>query len=218
MPYTPADIYANVRPMMNDSAAALWSNTRLREHLIKAYSDLVTEVMAVGVPMTDEVSALINVPLSAVPTTITYPTNLIVPIQLFEKTEGATIDNYVPMTRCAFLPDRLPDVRLLDWAWVDQEIQICGASQDNDVKINYVKDLSVLPIDGDPIPIIGGQAYLEYRTAALACVRGQNFQTAEIYGLEAKSEIAKVLGINVRNLQAVPVRKQPYRGIRNQWR
>jgi len=203
--------------MLNDSITQFWTDTRLREHLIKAYGDMVTELQAVGVPLTDEISAVINVPLSAVPVSVTYPTDLIVPIELLERTEGST-ELFVPMRRWDFLPERTPDVRLLDWAWVDQEIQLIGASQDNDIKIHYTKDLGVLPIDDDPIPILGGQAYLEYRTAALAAVRLQNFEFAEIYNLEAKDELRKVISINVKNLQAVPIRRLPYKGIRNQWR
>ena len=76
------------------------------------------------------------------------PADLLMPLKLRERQTGSTLPyNRMYISRDG-LPSRPQGIWLRDWIWQSDQIEMCGATQENDVELLYAKflpDLVLLP-------------------------------------------------------------------------
>jgi len=210
--------------LLNDTAKSTYTYTVQIPYLNMALRDLQESYELNNIPVSDETSAVINVPagnssiifapIPSNPDVDYLPSNLIEPRKLWERSEG--IDPYVPMTRVNSLDLSAAGVQinqLSNYVWASQKIKFLPANQDNDIKMDYIRNLFALVVDEyAKLGVINAQSYLQYRTAAhVAKFVEENDVRAQSLNVEATISLDKALGIGTKGRQSISIRHRPFR-------
>jgi hypothetical protein len=180
---TAGQITSLVRSLLNDSQGNLFTDTVLLPYANSAYRKVQRALGNAGAGgfLSDDV--LLVVPAVTTPDTslqvsITdatappnqLPTDLLVPVKLWERPNGSSDDfvEMVDMTRHGGLPSRMQDVTLSVWEWRGDGIYFLGATQDTQIRLRYLKAYPDLTDATSPVLVRNAQEAIAYATAALA--------------------------------------------------
>jgi hypothetical protein len=97
--------------------------------------------------------------------------------------------------------------------WESQAIKFLNCNRDNDIKIDYIKELFTPLVDETSlINVINASTFLEYRTAAL-CAEFIERNQASANSLNVYAVIAmdRATGIGVKGKQTILTRRRPFR-------
>jgi hypothetical protein len=213
--------------LMNDSAKQTYTYAAQSPYLRLALQELRELYELNNIPVTQQVTAPIMT-LNAGVTTIVYgaagtpaapklPDDLVEPAQLWERSTG--IDPYVPMTKRDYLPHQLEGVQssqFIYYVWQGQSIQVLPATQVNDIKMDYIKqlfpDAGATVDQGTIINVVNAQTFLEFRVAGL-CAEFIERNTISSNSLNAQAVLAleRATGIGVKGKQNIFTRRRPFR-------
>lgn len=206
--------------LMNDTARTTYTYTAQLPYLRIALQELQEYYQLHNIPVTEEVSAVI--PLDAGDIQIVYngvgtktlPSDMVEPQQLWERARNT--DPFIPMTKRDYLPHGLEGTvtaQYIYYAWQSQKIKLLPTSQNNDIKIDYLKQLFTNIVnEGSQINVVNAATFLQYRTAAL-CAEFIERNKPSADGLNAYAELAKdrACGISVKGTQNIFTRRRPFR-------
>lgn len=208
----------DVRALLNDNNAQVYTNTAQLPYLNIAMRDLKTELELANVQVTNVTSAAITIPAGIdtidKTTTPALPDDLVEIQQAWESLEGQ--QEYIPMTRREFLPRYLEGVTvgyLVYWSWIGEQFKVLPASINIDVKLDYIKDLlGPITTVTQPINVINCQPVLGYRTGAL-CARfiGENPSRADELDTMARNALDQLLAMDAKGAQQWATRRKPFR-------
>lgn len=220
---TAAQIMAKSASLLNDTAREIFTYDAQLPYLQMALDELQESFELNSIPVTTKSSTVIEVdegvteitPIEGNPPN--YPSDLIEIEQLWEREQG-TDNAFIPMTKCNFLPHYMENQlvsNLIWWSWEEQIIKFLGATQDNEVKLDYVK--AIFP-DTDTINqntvigIMNSRSFLQFRTAGL-CAEfiGENPTRAASLNNAAVMAGERSMGISIKAKQAVVKRRRPFR-------
>ena len=227
---TAGQITALVRSLLNDAQGNLFTDAVLLPYLNSAYrkvqrslgntggggfiqDDALLVVTAVNVQ-----DASLQVCISdatAAPNQL--PTDLLVPLKLWERANGSTDDfaEMVDLTRHGGLPSRAQDTTLSVWEWRADGLWFVGATQDTQIRLRYLKAYPDLADASSPVLVRNAQEALAYATAGLAgWARGSPL--AEKWDDAASDAIEDLVSAAVRREQQCARRRRPYSG-RSGW-
>ena len=228
---SPASIMQAASAFLNDQAQSIFTNANQLAYLNQAMRDLQEQYELNDVPITHETSQVINidagtagtVKIIGYSTTPALPSNLIEIKRLWESPEGQSL--WVPMDRVSYLPQyqftaQIP--QFLIWTWESDEIRLISASQDNDIKIDYIKSMFT-PILAANVGVELGIkfdkcfSFLAYRTAAMSALYiGENEDRANELNQSAGTALWTALGISAKGRQSITTRRLPFRfGFKN---
>lgn len=214
-------VLAKSSTLLNDTARTVYTYAAVLPYLQIALQELQEHFELNSIPCTQLTSAVINMPTGT--TVINYnagpllpelPDDMIEPSQLWERQEG--IDPFVPMSRREFIPHNLegtPTGKFSFFTWNNQKITVLPSNRDNDIKIDYIKDLFTPLVDETSvINVINASTFLEYRTAAL-CAEFIERNLASANGLNTYAILAldRATGIGVKGKQTILTRRRPFR-------
>jgi hypothetical protein len=226
-----SDAYRQARTLLNDDEAVNWPDYRLHTKAIIAFEELEAELIVAGIPIIQSVSQVLNVPLTSVPeyhqqpgnqdepnTTYTfdlstvpnYPQDMILPIWMKERQVGQRDADFVDMIEVDFIPNIDLDIYLHYWCWQGNKILLRGALCQTQVQLRYQKYLTVPNINTDSVIVPLGQMYLGNRIAALAYQSSGNRQMWEDLSSIANVNLARILDMNIKELQDLPAKRRPY--------
>ena len=223
---TPAEIISTVASLMNDTAQTSYTDVAVLPYLNMALRNLQEEFEANNIPVTNQTSIAISVPVGV--TVIRFPVpgqeealpelpvDLVEIQRLWESPYG--LSQWIPMTKREFIPHYVESEvinQFLIWAWINQEIRLPLSNAINDVKIDYISSMfrtiaeSQLQIN---FPFINIHSYLSFKTAAL-CSRyiGENSTRADGLDGEAIVALNRSMGISTKGRQAITTRRRPFR-------
>jgi hypothetical protein len=115
-----------------------------------------------------------------------------------------------------YLPHYLEGIQseqFIYFVWESQQIKFLPVVQDNDIKIDYIKQLfNTITDQNTQINIINSKTFLEYRTAAL-CAEfiERNLTSAQGLNNYAVMGMDRVLGIGSKGKQSIFTRRRPFR-------
>jgi len=205
--------------LMNDTAKQEFTYEVQIPYLQIALQDLRKDLQLNNSPVTNKVSAVIQIDAGV--TSVGFgtvdpklPDDLIEIQQLWERPRDD--DPYIPMRRMEFLPLYIEGTETnqwLIWAWIDNAIKLPVANADNDLKIDYIKDMfSAVEDENSIIGVINSDSYLQYKTAALlAQFVEENAERAAILHGSAQEALDKLLGIDNKGRQQIYTRRRPFR-------
>ncbi len=213
-------VLAKSASLMNDTARTIYTYTALLPYLQIAMQELQEEFQLRNISSSQITSALITVPAGTSqiqyggPPTLTLPSDMIEPAQLWERPSG--IDPYIPLIKRDYIPHQLEGVLVTTfgfYVWDNQMIKFLPSTQNNDIKIDYVKELFQPIVDeNSPINIINAASFLEYRTAGLAAeFIERNIASANALNAYAVLAIDRATGIGIKGKQAIMTRRRPFR-------
>lgn len=210
--------------LLNDTARTNYTYAAQSPYLRIALQELRELFELNSIPVTQLTSAVI--PMDAGDTEIVYnaavgtpglPNDFVEPQQLWERTRN--INPYTPMTRRDYLPHSLEGVEIsqfIYFVWQDQKIIVLPSVQNNDIKIDYIKqlfpDAGATVDENTQINVVNAATFLEYRTAAL-CAEfiERNLTSANGLNSYAVLGLDRVSGISSKSKQTIMTRRRPFR-------
>lgn len=206
--------------LLNDTAKSVYTYVAQIPYLKIALQELQESFELHNIPVTQLVSAVINIPTGTIQIVYngvgvpTLPNDFVEPQQVWERNQG--IDPFIPMRRVDYLPHSLEGVpisQFIYYAWNNQAIKFLPANQNNDIKIDYVRELFTNVVDqNSPINVVNAATFLEYRTAAL-CAEfiERNLQSSNSLSVYASLALDRAMGIGVKGKQSIMTRRRPFR-------
>lgn len=175
-----------------------------------------------NIPVTNETSAIVNVPagITAIgfDTIPELPSDLVEIQRLYESFENQNV--FVPVTKKEYLtpyqPGAAVPVALFGvWAWIGQEIRVFESLNDIDLKIDYIRHLFTFLDESDlnnKNIIINTDDYFFYRVAGL-CARFIMHDAGRADALDgnAAGALLTSLGISIKGKQPIMTRRRPFR-------
>ena len=221
---TAGQITSLVRSLLNDAQGNLFTDTVLLPYANSAYRKvqralgntgaggfLNDDVLLVvtAVPAQDASLQVSLTDATAPPNQL--PTDLLVPLKLWERPNGSTDDfaEMVDLTRHGGLPSRTQDIVLSVWEWRADGIYFLGATQDTQIRLRYVKAYPDFTDATSPVLIRNAQEAIAYATAALAgWARGSPL--AEKWDEAAADAMEDLVVQAVRREQQSSRRRRPF--------
>jgi hypothetical protein len=205
-----ADVGELTRSLLNDIEGQLYNNTVLLPYIKLAYGEAEKELNVNGISTTKEIMSSLPIPKGMTAITINDINDMVLPLDLGERTPGAT--SFIPMTMRSWDTTSEPSGELRYWVWRENEIKLLGATADREVQVRYIKGFPVLTNENSPIMINSSLEYLAYRTASLASrYIGGNKARADSLELDSGRLLPKMVAAEVKNQQSMPVRRRPFR-------
>lgn len=210
---------------MNDAAKSIYNYNVQIPYLNSAIQSLQEYYELHGISTTQKTSALINVPSGTTAigfaTTPALPSDLIEPVDVWEKREGT--NGYVLVDKRNFFPGSMDGIQTSYfgiYTWNGQALKFPSATQDIDIKIDYIAEMFLqVGTSADILTLINARSYLEYKTAAnLAKFVAENPTRAMELEREAEIAIDKASGIAIKGKQNIATRRRPFRGGRSYYR
>jgi len=217
-------ITALVRSLLNDAQGNLFTDTVLLPYANSAYRKLQRALGNAGgggfiqddvllvvtaVTQTDPSLQVSITDATAPPNQL--PTDLLVPIKLWERPNGSTDDfvEMVDVSQHGGLPARVQHVTLSIWEWRADGIYFLGATQDTEIRLRYSKAYPDFTDSTSPVLIRNAQEAIAYATAALAAwSRGSPL--AEKWDAAASDAIEDLVAQAVRREQQSQRRRRPF--------
>ncbi len=219
-------VMAKAASLMNDTARTIYTYAAMVPYLQMAMQELREHFELYGISVTQSVSAVISI--TAGITTLTYPPagplpplpppfvpdDFVEPLQLWEREHN--VDPYIPMHRRDFLPHNLEGIQtsqFIYYTWNSQQIEFLPANRNNDIKIDYIRELFTPVVDETSIiNVVNAATFLEYRTAGLlAEFIERNITSAQSLNQFALMGIDRATGIGVKSKQSIMTRRRPFR-------
>jgi hypothetical protein len=213
-----------VRSLLNDAQGNLFTDTILLPYANSAYrkvqralgnaggggfiqDDVLLVVTAVA--ETDSSLQVSITDATAPPNQL--PTDLLVPLKIWERPNGSTDDflEMVDVSQHGGLPSRMQDDTLSLWEWRADGIYFLGATQDTQIRLRYAKAYPDFTDSTSPVLIRNAQEAIAYATAALAgWARGSPL--AEKWDDAAADAIEDLVSAAVRREQQSARRRRPF--------
>lgn len=217
---------------LNDANQQIYTNAIQLPFLNIALAELQEIYEANNIPVTDQTSAILNVPSAPIGfTSLTFepavpivgvdylPDDLIEPKVVWESPEGQ--NNWTPMTKLDYLPEYQlgQQINQLIWyQWATNEIKFIASNSDNDIKLDYVRALFTEITDvTDDLLVQNSLSFLGNRTASLVAsdIEENSERSARLYA-DAIAGLDRALTIPTKGRQRITIRRRPFRaGYKN---
>lgn len=221
---TAGQITSLARSLLNDAQGNLFTDTVLLPYANSAYRKLQRALGNTGAGgfLSDDtllVVAAVAAPDASLQTSLTdatappnqLPTDLLVPLKLWERPNGSSDDfvEMVDLTRHGGLPSRVQDSTLSVWEWRADGIWFIGATQDTQIRLRYLKAYPDLTDSTSPVLVRNSQEAIAYATAALAgWARGSPL--AAKWDDAASDALEDLVSQAVRREQQTSRRRRPF--------
>jgi len=159
-------VLATARTFLNDDAATNMTDAFLIPKLQQAHRQLQIKLRRAAAPVMK--NTYVETIISTNTTFATPPTDLIAPIQLWEKAAADPVTLYQLMTEADPLPNVTQTTTMIWWAWVEEVVTFIGSTVNRQVKMLYWRSLPVPQVNTDVIGFLNGELYLAPLTAAYA--------------------------------------------------
>src|SRR5438094_5906236 len=208
------DVIFRARAHLNDFAENLWTKEQLKLFLQDAHQELQVKLKLNSISTTNRRAIVLTVPAGASNSSNFQPADLDVPINLWERRNAS--EEFQRMQQKSFLPNLESSDRLRYWIWAGNLLQFIPATEANDIQIDYQSTLTLPVAELDDMGFTNAELYLAVKVAAMAAAAvGSGNRSLELNQM-AESRLSDILRMNIKNMQALPVRRKPYRRrIRN---
>src|SRR5258706_14372172 len=131
------------RAFLNDQDGSKYTNQRLLPYMQAAIDELEDELLLISSEVFEETSAVLDIPANTLElkysgTVPTLPSDLVEPILLEEKADGALVSTFVPVKKVRDL-SVIPQTQTLnEWVYQEQSIKFIGATVPVDLRITYM--------------------------------------------------------------------------------
>jgi hypothetical protein len=221
---TAGQITALVRSLLNDSQGNLFTDTVLLPYANSAYRKVQRAIsngggggfiqddvllVVTAITQTDTSLQVSITDATAPPNQL--PTDLLVPVKLWERPNGSSDDflEMVDLSQHGGLPSRAQDVTLSVWEWRADGIYFLGATKDTQIRLRYLKAYPDLTDSTSPVLVRNAQEAIAYATAALAAwSRGSPL--AERWDGAAADAVEDLVTAAVRREQQSARRRRPF--------
>lgn len=201
--------------ILNDPSKNTYTYAAQLPYLRLAVRNLEGKLIVNGLPLFQEVSA--NIDYTANATTITLPSDLFLPIRIFEADRDTTDDNsWKLLSETTWDVNAEPDTRVLTkWNWREGQIYFLPAAQNREVRLHYIKStIGTITDQTTDVAINRATNTLAFKTAEyISRYVKNNPSRADACKSDGFEEEDNLIGAEVKNNQHKVARRKPY-GIR----
>lgn len=214
---TAGDVFDGARALLNDQDDQIFHNEDLLAYLKTAFRELREFFELSNIPVTNESYNVLSIPAGT--TVVNFVSTPALPSDLVEiRAVWARVHDtnpWFPLTRREFIPPQLDGIEYTEfiyWAWVANELLLCESNQVQDLKLQYIRQMTEPADENSTLGIINGQSFLEARVAALAAqFMSENPERAQELNAQATIALDRVIGVENKSKQAIYVRRRPFR-------
>jgi len=233
---TAAGVLSLIRSLLDDAAVAtgdVFMDAVLIPFVNTAYHQVQFEMANHGIETFVKDNVILSVPavtgadpsfqvvlndtqnqMTTVAATPQLPTDLLVPLRIWERQTGSS-EPFLPMVqRKDGLPSETQQARLRYWEWRTDGIIFLGATQSNDIRVRYESVLPDVVQGSDTIQLRGAQDTIAFFAAALAA-QSRGSPQAAVFEAAGDEALRKILVRGTRRQQHAMHRRRPY-GWRSQ--
>lgn len=139
------------------------------------------------------------------------PVDLVLPLDIWERQTATTCRAGRMKQPAGGLCSADQQLTLCEWEWKADGVQMRGALQSQDIKIEYEKQLPRLVLPTDPVPIRGVNNAAAYY-GAMIFAESRGGEISPQYKAHADEEIFLRMQVSSRRRQRQPSRRKPYSG------
>ncbi len=221
---TAGQITSLVRSLLNDSQGNLFTDAVLLPYANSAYrktqralgnadaGGFIQDDVLLVVPAVAQVDTSLQVAITdATAPPNQLPTDLLVPVKIWERPNGSTQDfvEMVDLSQHGGLPSRGQGLTLSVWEWRADGVYFLGATQDTQIRLRYLKAYPDFTDATSPVLVRNAQEAIAYATAALAgWSRGSPL--AEKWDEAASDALEDLVAAAVRREQQSARRRRPF--------
>jgi hypothetical protein len=207
MATTAATVFAMVRSFLGDDDGNVFTDAFMTPAIASNHRLLQTALVNKGCSVLRDTSDAITVTAGSL-STLTLPTDLIVPYKLWERPVSGTADQWQLMTAVIELADRTVNDTLGEWVFEAGTINFIGCTANREVKVQYEKQLPTITAAATSLNLNGAEDALAYLLCQdMAISRGQ-LATADRYAKKAEFAIGELAGRFTKGNQAVHGRRR----------
>lgn len=214
MPMTSGNIMDRAAVNLNDASKVTWTYTVLLPYLRTALDELELLFANNGMSTLKEISSAVDVAASSVATSVSTITDILAPLEVFERLEGQTSESdWVKMTMRDFEDNLAPSDELRVWAWREEVIRLPPCSVAREIKVHYYKKIADATSENgtDNLTIENSLLFLSYRTAALAAeFGGEQPRRAESLNAKADKFLTLSIARDTKLKHGRPRRRKPF--------
>mgnify|MGYP001359610761 CR=1 FL=1 len=205
------------RSYLNDDAGITWTDAILIPRVQEACRELVMELEVHSIPVILEQSLIIVLPANttSMRTAGLLPSDLVLPLTIFERASGASMDAFVRVDKVTFLPITSATTELRVWIWQQDDIKFLGSPSDREIILRYKSSITEPNLSTDSLGIMFAENYLSVRVAA-ACFEAIGDKRANSLNNRAATNLHNIIRFNVTGGQ-YPVRRRGYRSPKRSW-
>lgn len=213
-----SDVISEAQVLLNDSTGVRYTSALLLPIFKKVYRELQRKMIRSNVPVSKEISSAITVNAGTVALPIgtggggagELPQDLLLPIKLEERAVGDTL--YTDMRELDWEPDEAQQTTLDVWVWREQEVKLRGATVNRQIRVYYIKSLTVITAASDTIKIADSEQYLASKVAAVAAfAQGANPTRAAALQSDAENDLDELMAYHTKRLQGLRIRRKGFR-------
>lgn len=205
-----SDVNVQAAALLTDPTQITFTHAVLLPYLRIAWRELEEALVANGIQDVEEKFTTAQTITANTTEWTGQPTDLLIPIELFERKVGGTVDDWELVKERQSDPFEVPQSKLENWWFAEGLIKFKGATENREVILRYQRELIVISSESTPLPVPGCISFLSFRTAGLiARVRG-NKSRADDLDADASRHFDTLVGIKVKDEQATPVRPRRY--------
>ena len=175
-----------------------------------AWRELQSFLLSNGITDVDEYT---TVPLTITADTKQWtstPTDLLLPIKLWERAVGGSDTDWVEMEEKIPDPADPQETELEIWYFKEGDIWFRGANENRQVIVRYQKELTAIVDEDTTIPVRGSISFLSFRSAGIiARARGNNGRANDL-DADAKMHLDSLIAVKVKDEQGMPARPRRY--------
>lgn len=144
------------------------------------------------------------------------PTDLLMPLKLWERVSGSTDDfvEMVDLTEHGGLPSRAQGQTLSVWEWRADGLYFLGATQDVQIRLRYRKALPDLTDAASPVLMRNAQEAIAYTAAAMAAL-ARGSPLASQWDAAGEDALEDLVSQAVRREQQTVRRRRPFSSRRS---
>lgn len=215
-PFLASDVMDEAASLLNDTAKERFTYAAQLPYVRRANEFLENLMIACGISIQRQTSAVILTPTSTVNLDLSayagYPSDMLLPIRLWERDGGATSQTFTLMTEKEWEPELIPTSSITYWTFRNNKIMTPGATSTRDIKVDYWREITAVTASGSNEEISGSKTYLAAKTAEL-CARyiGQNKDVADdLLGIEVGPAQDLLERIYIKNTQGTRARRRRF--------
>lgn len=210
--YTAGSVMDTAAALLNDAPKTQYTYTVQLPYLKMANQELEQQLNLHEVPL-NLISEYESVVLAGV-LHLSLPTSFFLPIQLFERASGATLDSdYRLMSEVSdvFALNYDQTDTLVYWDYRHNCINFIGATANREVRLRYWRQLTAIVDDGSLESQAGANNFLALKTAEY-CAKYvmRDIDRAISLKNDAQDAIDLLCALLVKNNQNLRVRRQPF--------
>ncbi len=210
MGLTADDVFDAAGALLNDPDKVTFTDAVQLPFLQISWRELQNFLLANGITDVDEFTTVALTITAQTQQWTSTPTDLLLPIKLWERAVGGSDQDWVEMDEQIPDPADPMETELEIWYFKEGDIWFRGATTNRQVIVRYQRELGAITGQASVIKVRGSLSFLSFRTAGIIARARGNKSRANDLDADAKMHLDNIISTKVKDEQGMPARPRRY--------